>query len=54
MIRRVILGLCQLIVGPPDHQVRRRMSASDLDSYAAVRRVVRSCQVSNRCRISCR
>jgi hypothetical protein len=38
---------CQLIAGQHDHQARRGMTASGLDSYAAVGRVVSSCQVWN-------
>jgi hypothetical protein len=45
-------GLCPLIASQHDHQARRSMIASGLDSYAAVGRVVSSCQVSNLCRIS--
>jgi hypothetical protein len=39
--------LCQLIAGQHDHQARRGMTASGLDAYAAVGRVVSSCQLSN-------
>ena len=49
---RFPVGLCQLIASPHDHQARRGMTASGLDAYAAVGRVVSSCQVSNLRRIS--
>ena len=43
---------CQLIASQQDHQARRGMTASGFEGYAAVGRVVSSCQVSNLCRIS--
>jgi Phage integrase family len=45
-------GHCQLIAGQHAHQPRRGMTASGLDAYAVVGRVVSSCQVPNLGRIA--
>ena len=45
---------CQLIAGQHGHRAKRGATASDLDAYAAVGRLVMSCQVSNRWLISWR
>jgi transposase len=47
-------GPCQLIARSHDHETRRDMTAPGRAPYATVGRSVRSCQVSNLCRISCR
>ena len=42
-----MLRPCQLIACQPDHQARRDMTASSLSAYAAVGRLVTSCQIRN-------